>query len=325
MKKIRWAFIGCGRICHRFIAGIKASLNSEVTAVYGRNLEKARAFAEKYGGIACFDDIDALIRSGKADAAYVALTNPHHGAYAEKFLRAGIPVLCEKPLTANASQALCLIECARKAKTLLMEGMWTRFFPAAATAKRLVGEGRIGRIKSIDSTFGYAAGLPMTDRCFSAAEAGGVLLDLGVYQLSMMQYFMGREPESYAAARIACAEGTDVTTSVLLEYGDMTGIMTCSYGAGLPNAMQINGEKGRILLPQFFCPAECILETEERNITYKNNFSTEGFQFEIDHFVSCMEAGLTESRIMPLEDSLNVIRTMDGIREKWGLRYPFEV
>lgn len=324
--KLRWGFVGCGHICHRFITGIFHSNNSEVSAVYGRRPERANAFADQYEIPHRFYDIEEMIHSGTIDVAYIGVTHAFHVAFAKKFLEAGIPVLCEKPLAPNAKMARELVQCAREHNTFLMEAMWSRFFPAIRDVQEWIAQGKIGRVESINSTFGFRMNdIPITSRAIAPEHAGGVLLDLGVYQISMMNMLLGHKPIRINASAWMGKAGTDETTVAIAEYPDnVIGTMACAYNALMDNRMTIYGDAGSIQLEKFYSPIRAELFCGQEKITKYYNHPAEGFQYEIDYVADCIAKNRKEPEIMPLDESIEVIEIMDGIRAKWGLRYPFE-
>lgn len=325
-KFMRWGFVGCGHICHRFITGIFHSKDSIVNAVYGRKPERANAFADQYDIPHRFYDIDQMINSGTMDIAYIGVTHAFHVEFAKKFLQAGIPVLCEKPLAPNGKMARELVQCAREHNTFLMEAMWTRFFPAIRDVQDWILQGRIGKVESIISTFGFRMNdIPITSRAIAPEHAGGVLLDLGVYQISVMNMLLQAKPLHISASAWMGKAGTDETTVAVAEYPNhVIGTMSCAYNALMDNNMTIYGDKGSISLEKFYSPVGAKLLYGQVEITKKYNHPGEGFQYEIDYVSDSVKIGRQEPEIMPLEESIEVIDIMDGIREQWGLKYPFE-
>ena len=325
-KTIRWGFVGCGHICHRFITGIFHSKNSVVSAVYGRRPERANTFADQYNIKHRFYDVDQMIQSGTIDVAYIGVTHAFHVEFAKRFLEAGIPVLCEKPLAPNAQMARELVQCARDNNTFLMEAMWTRFFPAIKDVQEWIKSGKIGKVESIISTFGFRMNnIDVTSRAIAPEHAGGVLLDLGVYQISIMNMLLKEKPLNIKASGWMGKAGTDETTVAIAEYPDnIMGLMTCAYNSLMDNNMTIYGEKGSITLEKFYSPIRAKLTYEQFEITKNYNHPAEGFQYEIDYVAECLRQGRKEPEIMTWDETIEVIEIMDGIRKQWGLKYPFE-
>lgn len=219
-----------------------------------------------------------------------------------------------------------MIEAARHAKRLLMEAMWPRFLPAIAKTRELISTGLIGDVRRVTADFGFAARFDPGDRLFDPRLGGGALLDVGVYPVSLAHMILGAPETILGLARIG-GTGVDEEAAVLLGYeGGSHAVLSISITLETARDARIDGTKGWIRLPErWWAPRSITLGGGPGPYrTLELPFRGSGFVDEIEAFVRLARSGATESPVMPPGESLAVMRTMDGIRERWGLRYPSE-
>lgn len=334
----RWGLIGSGAIIPRFMGGFVQVKDAVAAAIYARNRSKAEFWAKEYGIPQVFDDIDAFIQEAKIDIAYVAVTNHVHLPFALKCLNAKIPVLCEKPMAPNRSQALQMIECAKRNDTFLAEGFWTRMFPVTQQALQWIREGRIGKTVSVNGVFSIR--IEDEDaRLFSPDMAGGALLDIGVYLISTTNFLLGSVPREIATVGCIGKQGVDTRSGVVLKYetGEIATFLTSIDSPGR-DVLTVYGTEGMIeIFEEFWRPRRmkmtcrdgvvdftCPSEPEDGIVRQDPSFQGEGYQFEIRHIQDCLKKGLRESPFITHRQSLDIIDTCDRIRAQWGLKFPFE-
>ena len=324
MRKIRWGIVGPGNIANKFALAMKNVECAELVAVAARSVEKGREFAARYGIPKVFCGYDAMAASDEVDAVYIATPHPFHKPCAELFLRAGKHVLCEKPLCINEAQAVALQECAKEHGVFLMEAMWTRFLPAVKEACAIAASGVIGEVMGLTADFCYASEPKEEPKIFQKDMAGGSLLDVGVYGLHFAALLFGAEPESIHAVSWVNYD-VDCHTKILLTYGNGA-IAEVSSAISLekPESAYIYGTKGRIYLPHFYGAKELhvTVDGEDKHIVKPG--IGDGFEEEIYEACNCIMAGKLESDVLPLSESIAIIRQMDRIRKQIGVRYPFE-
>jgi predicted dehydrogenase len=241
-------------------------------------------------------------------------------------LEAGKPVLCEKPLTFNARQARELIALSRTRHVFLMEAMWTRFLPLYGRIREWLDAGRIGRPQLVSSAFCNPQPRDPSNRFFNPALAGGALLDLGVYNLSISQWVLGRQPERVAATARIAATGVDELLAATLHYaGGGLAQIVCSLTETFDNALVIGGDRGfiRVASP-FIHGREAVLHSDGTTETIIQPHRGEGFEYQIEEAMRCFRQGEIESPMLPHADILATMETMDEIRAHIGLRYPGE-
>ncbi|GAA4994401.1 Gfo/Idh/MocA family oxidoreductase [Yinghuangia aomiensis] len=331
----RWGIAGTGAIANGFADALGRIPDAQLAAVASRSQEKADAFGAKYGipSTRRYPSYELLAADDSIDFVYVASPHSHHHEHTLLFLNAGRHVLCEKPFALDASQAEEMVAAARRNNRFLMEAMWSRFLPAYVKLRELVQEGRIGSVLSVEGDFGIPfPGDDLSHRLFNPALGGGSLLDLGVYPLSLISMLLG-EPDRVAASGRLGPTGVDEQIAVVCGYADgAIGIAKSSIQSWLACTARITGTSGHIELPLFMhCPDELVLHsqgtTERFNLPAARDGSSEetaggGLHRQVQHVHEQVRVGRLESPIMPLRESVAVMRTLDAARHQIGLVYP---
>jgi predicted dehydrogenase len=335
-QDFRWAIVGPGRIARRFADAVHKLPDTRLAVVIGRDEQRAREFADAWcepGITRAGTDLTELLRTRDVDAGYIATPHAFHAEEAARCLRAGMPVLCEKPLTVNLRQAQALAELSRKLDVFLMEALWTRFLPAYDTVGGWLREGRIGPVRALQSSFGFSVPFDEKTRHFDPWQAGGALLDIGVYNLSTAQWALaqatGATPElqDFVAESKLSPSGVDTATLATLRFaGDVHLQFRCGFDALADNSLRIFGERGLITVPARFWEATAaVLQVEgDAEQRVECPFAINGFEGEILEAMACIRGGKHESARMPLSDTLAVTEWSTAIRGHVGLRYPFE-
>ncbi|MDE0448424.1 MAG: Gfo/Idh/MocA family oxidoreductase [Spirochaetaceae bacterium] len=325
-EAVNWGILGPGRIAVKFAIGLRDAAGARLVAVGSRSAERAARFAAEYGAARAHAGYEALAADPDVHAVYVATPHPQHAAACRLCLEAGKHVLCEKPLTVNAAEARAVAACAREHGVLLMEGMWTRFIPATAALRALIDAGEIGEPHVVHADIGFASAPDPASRLFAPELAGGALLDLGVYCVSFASMLLGT-PSGVAAAAHLGATGVDERTAVSLRYpGGAVAALTCSLTTRSPHLASVVGSGGYVIVgPRFWRSERLIVHRgdaapDERRYPHTGN----GFNYEAEHFMELIRAGATDSRVMPLAESIAISETLDAARRAIGVRYPFE-
>ena len=256
------------------------------------------------------------------------MATPHNFHYEQvkQCLDAGKHVLCEKPLTINAAQAEELIAMAEEKKLFLMEAMWTRFLPATVQVRKWLEKGRIGEVRMFLANFGFYADWEPESRKFNPDLAGGALLDLGIYPLAYAYLIFGEEPVSVSSTAHIGETGVDNQSSYQFAYENGAfAQMYASNEADSPNEAVIMGTKGHIRLPLFWKADQAtIILNGKKPKTYKFRYEATGLQFEASEVMDCIRKEKTQSDIMPLSETLRILRMTDRLRADWGMKYPEE-
>jgi predicted dehydrogenase len=311
---LRWGVIGTGGIARAFTKDLELTDSGRVVAVGSRTREAADAFAEGLGVPNRHASYAALAADPEVDAVYVATPHPMHHPAALLALRAGKPALVEKPFTMTAAEARELVEVARAEGLFLMEAMWTRFLPHVAEIRRLLAEGALGRIVTVIADHGQWFAEDAGHRLFAPELGGGALLDLGIYPVSFASLVLG-PPDRVVALRSEAFTGVDAQTSILLGHpGGAHAVITCTLSAKGPTRAAIVGTDARIEIGQrFYGPSGFDFiprEGEPRRHEFPHTGG--GLRHQADEVARCLAAGLTESPLMPLDETVSIMETMDA-------------
>ncbi|MFF9121829.1 Gfo/Idh/MocA family protein [Streptomyces sp. NPDC014889] len=328
-QRVRWGVLATGQIAAAFTADLVDLPDAEVVAVASRTEAPAKAFAERFGIPRAYGDWESLARDPDVDVVYVAAPHTAHRAAAGLCLEAGRNVLCEKPFTLNLRQAGELVALAREHDRFLMEAMWMYCNPLVRRLKALVDDGAIGEARTVQADFGLAGPFPPSHRLRDPHLGGGALLDLGVYPVSFAQLLLG-EPSDVTARAVLSAEGVDLQTGALLSWTNgALAQLHCSITGSTATCASVTGSKGRIDVPSgFFHPERFVLRRHGRDPEEFTADPADGPRTTLRHeareVMRALRAGETESPLVPLEGTLAVMRTLDAVRERIGVRYPAE-
>lgn len=331
MEKIKWGIAGTGYIARRFAQAMDFTKQTEKTAVCSRSLEQANEFASEYRFQAHYDSFGAMLAQSSLDVAYIATPNHVHFDYVVQALEAGVHVLCEKPMADNMQQLETMIAKAKEKGLFLMEGMWSRCFPATQKVRKWIAEGKIGQIRSVHAGFGLHPIKAEWQQWKTSREmSAGALRDLGVYTLSMAHMAMGELPLEIASS-YQLKNGTDIHEELLLKYnGGKTAFLVSSYNMITDYRAYFIGDQGMISLGDlFYCPnkAELFLDQEydmqKRDCVeyFCEEYPSTGFQYEIDHVNEALLSDKKESSLYSLQDSKTICSIIDGLRKEWGIVY----
>lgn len=328
MDKIRWGILAPGRIARKFVTGLKSLPDAELAAVGSRDLGRAQAFAKEFGAARAYGSYEELARDPGVDIVYVASPHTGHCAHTLLCIEQGKAVLCEKPFTVNAREAARVIEAARQRSVLAIEAMWTRFLPTFRQAREWIAAGRIGRVRMVMADFGFDAPFHPHTRVFDPALAGGGLLDVGVYPISFASMaFGGAEPDRVTGLADVGQSGVDEQAAMVLGYGaERLAVLACGVRTQTPQVAHIIGSEGEIEFPYPCWKSTVVrlLRTKEEPVTREVPHPCNGFEYEAQEAMRCLREGLKESPLMPLDETLGIMRTMDRLREQWGVKYPGE-
>nr|WP_229870833.1 Gfo/Idh/MocA family oxidoreductase [Streptomyces longisporoflavus] len=328
-EPVRWGILATGGIAASFTANLLDMPDAEVVAVASRTDASAKAFAERFGIPRAYGTWSALAEDEDIDVVYVATPHASHLAAAGLCLDAGRAVLCEKAFALNAREAQELVTLARRRGLFLMEAMWMYCHPLVRRLKALVDEGAIGEVRTVQADFGLAGPFPPSHRLRDPAQGGGALLDLGVYPVSFAHLLLG-EPSGVTARAMLSEEGVDLQTGMLLSWeSGAQALLHCSINAGTPVTASVTGSKGRIDVPDgFFFPERFVLHRDGRDPEEFAAVPADGPRDSLKHeaaeVMHRLRAGDTESPLVPLDGTLAVMRTLDAVRERIGVRYPGE-
>ena len=337
----RWALVGPGRIAHRFAQAVAGLPDARLAWVQARDEAKGRAFAATWSApgqpaVQFSPDLHHLLAQPDVDAVYIATPHSAHGTAVEACLRAGKPVLCEKSLVPTRAQAEPLVALARERGVFLMEALWTRFLPLYAQVGGWLRGQAIGELRGLQSTLCFQAPFDPANRLYAPALAGGTLLDIGVYTLSVTQWALQQawgdcpEPTALLAQGLRAPTGVDRRVAGTLHFGAgeraLAAQFLCAFDGVADNGFTLVGERGHIRIPQHFHRGtQAVLQVAGAEaVVVDAPFAINGFEGQITEAMRCIRAGLHESPAMPHAHSLAVLGWMDRLRHQLGVRYPFE-
>jgi predicted dehydrogenase len=326
MEKIRWGILGTGRIARTFATALTFLPEAELVAVGSRASASANEFADRFGVPHRHADYAGLANDPDVDVVYVSTPHTFHQENTLLCLQAGKAVLCEKPFTINAAEAEEVINLARAKRLFLMEAMWTRFLPSMVKVRQLLSDGVIGEVRMLTADFGFRASFDPQGRLFDPELGGGALLDVGVYTVSLASMVLGTPSRITGMAHLG-ATGVDEQSAMILGYDQgQLAILSAAVRTSTPQAALIAGANGFISLhPQWWKPTRLTLSVTGRaDEVIEMPFTGNGYNYEAAEVMRCLCAGKLESEVMPLDETLAIMKTMDQIRNQWGLKYPME-
>jgi len=329
-KKIKWGIMGVGNISRQFADSLVCMEDAEITAVGSRSTGRAAEFAAGYGIKRSYGSYAEFLKDPEVDIVYVATHHPAHYECALMSLKAGKAVLCEKSFTVNAAQTEVLVRTARESGIFLMEAMWMRYLPNIVKVREVIASGVIGEIRMVKADFGFRIDWAPESRLLDPVSGGGALLDVGIYPVSFASMVFGPSPEKIVSMAHLGLTGVDEQFSAIFSYeGGRLAVLTGAVRTDLPNEARVIGTEGYIRIPDFWCSQKFELCMKEkgsmgkfRTEHFANPFTSTGYVHEAEEAMRCMREGRTESDIMPLDESLKIMKILDTLRAQWGLRYP---
>ena len=290
-----------------------------------RNHDRAERFATAHGIPTVHVGYRGLVEDERVDAIYVATPHSEHKEHALLAISAGKHVLVEKAFTRNAAEAEEVFAAARDAGVFVMEAMWTRFLPHVAALHQVIDSGEIGEIVHFAADHGQYFPFDAASRLYDPALAGGALLDLGVYPVSFAHDFLG-VPDTVTAVGALTETGVDGQVSMVLQYGGRThAVLTTTLWSKTPTTAKIGGTEGAIhVAGSFYAPTSFTLQRRDGRVWNFDHPSPRGLQYEAAEVARRVAAGETQSPLMPWQGTVDVLRTLDTVRQQVGVAYPGE-
>jgi predicted dehydrogenase len=324
---VRWGVLAPGGIARAWTAALHATTSSRVAAVGSRSLERAQAFAAEFGVARAYGSYESLVADTGVDAIYVASPHSEHRDHALLALGAGKPVLVEKAFTRNAAEAAAVIETVRAQGLLAVEAMWTRFLPHIDVVRRCLEDGLLGEVKTVQADHGQLLYPDGPLRLADSALAGGALLDLAIYPISFAHLALGEFTSVQATGTLA-ETGVDAaeTIAVIGPQGAI-GTLSSTMLAKTPCSAAISGTAARLELDGWFYQPNTVrlLDPDDREIDrYESPSRDHGLAYEAAEFARLLANGKTESDLLPLDETLRIMRVLDEVRAQLGVSFPDE-
>ena len=322
---LRVGIIGTGWIAEKAAITLRGLKDCEAYAVGSRTPEKAEAFARQWGIGKAYGSYAALMADPDVDLVYVGTPHSHHYDVTREALLAGKPCLVEKAFMANRREAQEIIDLAHERKVFLAEAIWTRYQPVVGMVRELIANGRIGTPRLLTATLGYSMG--DKPRIMRADLCGGALLDLGVYALNFVRMFFPADIVSIDSQCVKSATGMDLTNAITLVLADgMLCNLQSSAACVGDNIGVIAGTDGNLIIDNINNPQTVTVNGPDRTYveTIRVPEQITGYEYQ---FSACRQAlidGLLEPLEMPHKETLYIMELMDGLRQKWDVRYPMD-
>ena len=321
---LNWAVLGTGVIANEMAAGLQ-QMGKSLYAVGNRTYSKAVAFAEKYGIKKVYNTIDEMFTDEKVDIIYI--TSPHntHYAFMKKALENGKHLLVEKSITLNSGELEEMAALAAGKNLILAEAMTIWHMPLYKELWRIVGSGELGRVQMITVNFGSFKEYNMENRFFNRNLAGGAMLDIGVYALSIVRSFMEEQPDRVVSQWLPAPTGVDEQATILLQNcrGQMATVALTMHSKQPKRAM-ISCEKGYIEIMEYPRADKAVITDaatgERREISAGE--TAKALFYELTDMEKAVTSG--DAAHMKLGFSRDVMDIMTSLRNEWGLRYPEE-
>lgn len=320
--QLRWAILGTGWIANEMAEAMKRG-GRVPAAVGNRTPEKAASFAKTYGIPKAYGSYEEMFTDPDIDVIYIATSHNTHIGFIEKALSHGKHVLCEKAITLNSDELGRAVKLAEERHLVLAEAMTIYHMPLYRTLRERIASGELGRVNLIQLNFGCFKPYDMSNRFFNPALAGGAMLDIGVYALSLARLFLESAPDQVKSFSRMAPTGVDETAGILLTnpQGQLATI-TMSLHSRLPKRVEISCEKAYIEVTDYPRAEECVIVdavTKERTTLRAGN-TADALLYEVQD----LERAVAGQGDMLLPYTVDVMKIMTDLRREWGVSYPEE-
>lgn len=323
---MNWGILATGSIAASFVQDLQLH-GHKVVAVGSRRPESADHFAQRFGIAHSHGSYEGLVADRQVEAIYVATPHAMHAANAKLALDHGKHVLIEKPFTIDANEAAGLIDLAARRNLIVMEAMWTRFLPHMVRIREIVASGVLGTIRSIVVDHTQDITDDPEHRLNDLSLGGGALLDLGIYPVSFIWDVLGA-PDSVLASATFKPTGADAQVATIFRYDNQAvAVALAGSDSAGRNIATIHGTAGRLEIdPVWYSPTSFRRYDEAGEVveSYESEVAGRGMHFEAAELERRVRDGITPSTVLPVSETLAIMRCLDGIRAQIGLRYPGE-
>ncbi len=322
---LNWAVIGTGVMANEMAQAFQ-KMGRNLYAVGNRTYEKAVAFAEKYNIKIVYKQIDEVFEDSNVDIIYIATPHNTHYQFMKKALENGKHLLIEKSITLNSRELDEMIALANRQNLILAEAMTIWHMPLYKKLWNIVKNGELGKVQLITMNFGSFKEYDMKNRFFNINLAGGAMLDIGVYALSIVRSFMDKKPEEIVSQWKPSPAGSDEQATILLKNssGQMATV-ALSLHSKQPKRAVISCEKGYIEIMEYPRAEQAIIVDAKTGDTRK---ITDGHTSDAVYYEICdMEYAVlnNDTSALCLEYSKDVMDIMTKLRKDWNMQYPNEV
>lgn len=321
-KKYNWAILGTGIIANE-MAQVLHNAGREIYAVSNRTHSKAITFAEKYQIKIVYEDFHEMITDPEVDIIYITTPHNTHMKFLREALKQGKHVLCEKAITLNSEELKEAKELAKANHVVLMEAMTIYHMPVHKKLYEMIISGKLGKVNMIQMNFGSYKEYDMNNRFFNRNLAGGAMLDIGVYAISLARLYMTKSPNQIQSQVKYAATGVDEQAGVLMmnEDGQMVTI-SLTLHSKQPKRATISCDKAYVEIMEYPRAQEAVIvytKTGEREVIQSGD-TKKALQYELED----MESTISGHDKSQLDFTTDVMKIMTDIRNEWGMFYPEE-
>ena len=322
-RHLRWAVLGTGLIANEMAQALR-SMGRTLDAVGNRTHEKAEAFAEKYGVPRVYGDYREMFSDPEIDAVYITTPHNTHIAFLEEALSHGKHVLCEKSITLNSAELERARKLAEENRAVLAEAMTIYHMPLYRELTRRVRAGELGRVNLIQLNFGSFKPYDITNRFFSRSLAGGALLDIGVYALSLARLFLDSSPDQVRSFVRKAPTGVDESAAIAMTNREgQLATAALSLHSKQPKRAVVSCEKGYIEIMEYPRADRAVIVDAEtgRTETVSAGRTADALRYELED----MEQAIRTGGDMLMSCTTDVMALMTRLRREWGVIYPEEM
>ena len=317
--------LGAGKISHSTVPAMIGLKEIECYAVASRSLEKAQEFARQYGFQKAYGSYEEMMHDPEVELVYVATPHSHHFEHMMLCMEHGKAVLCEKAFTMNADQARKIMEYSREHGIFAAEAIWPRYMPSRKMIDDVIASGVIGKVNTLTANLSYV--IHQVPRIYEPALAGGALLDIGVYGINFALMHFGTDIDRVESSVQLMPSGVDGMETITIFYRDgRMAVLTHSVYARSDRKGIIHGDEGYIVVENINNPQSVsVYDVDDQLIVrYPVPEQINGYEYQFAECARALAAGKTESKSMPLADSVYMMELMDTLRKQWGVIYPQE-
>lgn len=326
MTGLRWGILATGGIAHSFASDLRTAA-LDLVAVGSRSAQSSERFAAEFEIPRAHSSYEELVADSDVDIVYISTPHPLHAQNAILALEHGKHVLVEKPFTLNAAEAAAVRDVAARHGLLAMEAMWTRYLPHMVRVRELVQSGVLGDVRAVIADHTQKISSDPAHRLNDPRLGGGALLDLGIYPVSFAWDVLGAPVTVNATATLGATGVDDEIATVFTHAGGaLSTSLSASHAAG-PNTAHVIGTDARIDIDKtWYAPTSFRLVAPDGTVreTYESHIQGRGMQFQALAAERYIAAGRTDSEILPIDETVAIMGTLDEARRQIGLRYPGE-
>ena len=324
---IKFGIVGAGHIAAKMADTLVKMNHPEIVlyAISSRSLEKAQAFAQKWGIPKAYGSYEDMMADPQVNLVYIATPHSHHYAPARMAVEAGKAVLCEKAFMANAREAEALLALSRERGVFVTEAIKPRYMPLSLQLREILDSGQLGRPRQLQASLCYP--IDTKERILRPELCGGVLLDLGVYCLNFLRLCFGGDIVQTESSCILVETGVDLYDSMMFRYRD--GKVATLVSSALTRCNRegvVSCDEGFIVVENVNSPSALRIYRDYR-LTAEYHAPKDqltGYEYQVLACKDAMEKGWVETPFMPHAEILAVMRQMDALRAHWGVRYPMD-